>query len=77
MSLGKGGSDHPCSEGGSWEEGGGDEAGGGDEEGEEGSVDGVFVRVRLGKKGQLPYSGLIEALIESHSICKSAVFSPV
>ena len=59
MSLGQGGFDHPCSEGGSWEEGGGDEAGGGDEEGEEGAVDGLVVRARLGKERKLPYPCVI------------------
>ena len=67
MSVGQGGSDHPCSEGGSWEEGGGDEAGGGDEEGEEGSVDGIIVGAGLGEKGQLPYSGVIQALLAIQS----------
>ena len=55
VSLGQGGSDHPCSEGGSWKEGGGHEAGGGDEEGEEGPVDGVPVGAGLGQKRQLSY----------------------
>ena len=59
MSFGQGGSDHPCSEGGSWKEGGGHEAGGGDEEGEDGTMDGVFVGARVGKERQLPYSCLI------------------
>ena len=59
VSFGQGGSDHPCSEGGSWKEGGGHEAGGGDEEGEEGTMDGVFVGARVGKERQLPYSCLI------------------
>ena len=59
ISFGKGGLDHPGSEGGSRKEGGCHEAGGGDEEGEEGPVDGVPVGARLGKTGQLPYSGVI------------------
>ena len=40
MHPGKGGPDHPGSEGGSQEEAGGDEAGGADEGGEKGAVDG-------------------------------------
>ena len=43
----------------SWEEGGGDEAGGGDEEGEEGAVDGILGRARVGKERQLPHSSVI------------------
>ena len=61
--LGQGGVDHPCSEGGSRKEGGGHEAGGGDEEGEEGPVDGVLVRARLGKRGQLSHTFVIPNLI--------------
>ena len=59
MSLGQGGSDHPCSEGGSREEGGSHEAGGGDEEGAEGAMDGIVVGAGVGKKGQLPYLCLV------------------
>ena len=59
VSLGQGGADHPCSEGGSREEGGSHEAGGGDEEGAEGSMDGFVVRAGVGTKGQLPYLCLI------------------
>ena len=60
VSLGQGRSDHSGCKGSCGEEGGGHEVGGGDEEGEEGPVDGVPVGARLGKTGQLPYSGMIE-----------------
>ena len=59
VSLGQGRSDHSGCKGSCREEGGGHEAGGGDEEGEEGPMDGVPVGARLGKTGQLPYSGVI------------------
>ena len=55
VSFGKGGLDHPGCQGSCGEEGGRHEAGGGDEEGEEGSVDGILGRARLGKERQLPY----------------------
>ena len=55
MSFGKGGLDHPGCQGSCGEEGGRHEAGGGDEEGEEGAVDGILGRARLGKERQLPY----------------------
>ena len=47
---GKGGPDHPGSEGGSQEEAGGDEAGGADERGEKGAVDGLPPGPRLGQE---------------------------
>ena len=52
---GKGGPDHPGSEGGSQEEAGGDEAGGADEGGEEGAVDGLSSWPWLGEKRQMPW----------------------
>ena len=50
MHPGKGGPDHPGSEGGSQEEAGGDEAGGADEGGEKGAVDGLPPGPRLGQE---------------------------
>ena len=50
MHPGKGGPDHPGSEGGSQEEAGGDEAGGADEGGEKGAVDGLPPGTWLGQE---------------------------
>ena len=57
-------------EGGGAEEGGGGKTGEGAEGGAESAVDGKCARARLGKKGQLSYKGVTEAL----NVIQFAVF---